>query len=128
MPQAGEKRQVDRKTLLDARGIHKRYGRKIVLEDANVAVRAGEAVALIGENGAGKPTLLRICAGLLAPDAGTVRVDGKVGYCPQDPGVLDLLTAEEHLAYFGTAVGPGRRAAIGEGHRLLAAFRFGAGR
>ncbi len=119
---------MDKKPLLDARGIHKRYGRKSVLEDANVAVRAGEAVALIGENGAGKTTLLRICAGLLAPDAGTVRVDGKVGYCPQDPGVLDLLTAEEHLAYFGTAVGLGRQAAIGEGHRLLTAFGFGAGR
>ncbi len=121
-------RQVDSQPLLEARGVGKRYGRKVVLQDANVAVRGGEAVALIGENGAGKTTLLRICAGLLAPDAGQVAVDGKIGYCPQDPGVLDLLTAEEHLVYFGAAVGLGRQAAIAEGHRLLADFGFHGGR
>ncbi len=121
-------RQVDSQPLLEARGVGKRYGRKVVLQDANVAVRGGEAVALIGENGAGKTTLLRICAGLLAPDAGQVAVDGKVGYCPQDPGVLDLLTAEEHLVYFGAAAGLGRQAAIAEGHRLLEDFGFRGGR
>lgn len=119
---------MDGQPLLQAREISKRYGRKVVLEDADLVVRGGEAVALIGENGAGKTTLLRICAGLLAPDAGRVVVDGSVGYCPQDPGVLDLLTADEHLVYFGTAVGLGRREAIAEGHRLLAAFGYGAGR
>ncbi len=110
--------------LLSAHGIGKRYGRKIVLEGAEVALAAGEAVALVGENGAGKSTLLRICAGLLAPDAGVVTAAGRVGYCPQEPGVLDLLTADEHLVYFGAAVGMGRREALAEGRRLLAEFGF----
>ena len=110
--------------LLAASGIRKRYGAKLVLDDASLELRAGQAVALVGENGAGKTTLLRICAGLLAADAGRVRVAGRIGYCPQDPGVLDLLTAEEHLVYFGAAIGLGRRQALDEGRRLLAAFGF----
>ena len=114
--------------LLEAIDIGKRYGRKVVLENAGVTLRAGEAVALIGENGAGKTTLLRICAGLLAPDTGHVAVGGTVGYCPQEPGVLDLLTAEEHLIYFGTAAGLGRQEALAEGGRLLAEFGFRASR
>ena len=83
--------------LLSARGITKRFGRRTVLERVSLEVAAGEAVALVGENGAGKTTLLRICAGLLRHDGGDVRVAGRIGYCPQEPGLLDLLTASEHL-------------------------------
>jgi ABC-2 type transport system ATP-binding protein len=82
-----------------------------VLDGANVEVLAGEAVALTGENGSGKTTLLRICAGLLTPDGGTVRRSGRLGYCPQEPGVFDHLTVAEHLELFGGAR---------EGSRLLA--------
>ena len=109
-----------REPLLAATGVHKRYGRKLVLADVDLAVRPGEAVALVGENGAGKTTLLRICAGLLTPDAGRVTAAGRIGYCPQEPGVLDLLTADEHLAYFGAALGLSRRPAREEGRRFLA--------
>jgi len=89
--------------LLEASGIRKRYGRHTVLDGASVAVHAGEAVALTGENGSGKSTLLRICAGLLAPDGGVVHRRGRVGYCPQEPGLFDNLTIAEHLALFGGA-------------------------
>src|SRR6266540_2650627 len=91
--------------LLSAAGIVKAFGRRPFLEDASLGVEAGEAVALVGENGAGKTTLLRICAGLLSVDAGEVRVAGRVGYCPQEPGVFELLTAVEHLVLFGRAMG-----------------------
>ena len=77
--------------LLAASGIGKRFGRKLVLEDAALSARSGEAVAIVGENGAGKSTLLRICAGLDRPDRGTVTAQGQIGYCPQDPGLFDLL-------------------------------------
>ena len=113
--------------LLSAGGIHKRYGRKAVLDGVSLDVRAGEAVALVGENDAGKTTLLRICAGLLAPDAGQVTVAGRVGYCPQEPGVLDLLTADEHLVYFGAAIGMTRGDALAAGRRLLGEFGFRVG-
>jgi ABC-type multidrug transport system ATPase subunit len=109
---------------LIANGISKRFGEKTVLEDAGLELSQGEAVALVGENGVGKTTLLRICAGLLSPDSGTVRVAGRIGYCPQDAGVLDLLTADEHMVLFGRGAGLSRHAALREGKRNLDLLAF----
>lgn len=118
---------MDTSQVLVAEGISKRFGKRSVLSDAGVEVRGGEIVALVGENGAGKTTLLRICAGLLPADEGRVSVSGRIGYCPQEPGVLDLLTADEHLMLFGRAVGLSRQAAQAEGRRILAEFGFPVG-
>ncbi|HEX2702644.1 MAG TPA: ABC transporter ATP-binding protein [Solirubrobacteraceae bacterium] len=113
-----------RAPALQALGICKDYGARRVLDDFSLTVAAGEAVAIIGENGAGKSTLMRTCAGLLRPDAGSVSVSGRVGYCPQEPGLFDLLSADEHLEMFAPALGLSREAAISEGHGLLAEFAF----
>ena len=59
--------------LLD---IHKRYGAVAALRGASLTVARGEIHALLGENGAGKSTLMRIAFGLVAPEAGTVRIGG----------------------------------------------------
>ncbi len=112
---------------LHAQHISKRYRRRAVLCGADLHVAAGEAVAIIGENGAGKTTLLRVCAGLLRPDGGAVTSSGRVGYCPQEPGLVDLLTAEEHILLFGAAAGLTRRDARSRGMTLLEAFGFPAG-
>jgi ABC-type multidrug transport system ATPase subunit len=109
---------------LQALGICKDYGNRRVLDSLSLTVAAGEAVAIIGENGAGKSTLMRICAGLITPDAGSVGVSGRVGYCPQEPGLFDLLSADEHLEMFAPALGLSRQQAISEGHGLLAEFAF----
>jgi ABC-2 type transport system ATP-binding protein len=109
---------------LHATSIAKRFGHKLVLDDVSLSVAGGEAIAIVGENGAGKSTLLRICAGLTHPDSGHVSVHGRVGFCPQQPGLFDLLSAEEHLALFAPALGLSRRAAIDEGRALLAEFSF----
>jgi zinc transport system ATP-binding protein len=71
--------------LLQARGITKRFGRRIVLDHVDLSVAGREIVTVIGPNGAGKSTLLRILLGLLPPDAGERHlVPGiKVGYMPQ---------------------------------------------
>lgn len=113
--------------LLAASGICKRFGGKLALTDASLAVQAGQAVAVIGENGAGKSTLLRICAGLVRPDRGEVRVRGRVGYCPQEPGLFDLLNADEHVALFAPALDLPRAVALERGHALLSEFAFPVG-
>jgi ABC-type multidrug transport system ATPase subunit len=111
-------------TELRAAGIRKRFGSTTVLDGANLVVEAGEVVALTGENGAGKTTLLRICAGIIAADAGRVQVGGAIGYCPQIPGVFELLTADDHLVMFGRGAGLGRDEAIQRGRAILAEFDF----
>ena len=59
------------------RGIVKRYGAAVALQDVSLEVAAGEIHALVGENGAGKSTLGKIIAGAVAPDAGEILVDGE---------------------------------------------------
>ena len=123
----GGRRALGGDELLAASGIGKRFGRKLVLEDAALSARSGEAVAIVGENGAGKSTLLRICAGLDRPDRGTVTAQGHIGYCPQDPGLFDLLDADEHLALFAPALGLSRADGVREGRRLLGELGFPVG-
>jgi ABC-2 type transport system ATP-binding protein len=113
--------------LLAASGIAKSFGRKRVLDDAALEARGGEVVAVVGENGAGKSTLLRICAGLEQPDGGTVTTRGRVGYCPQQPGLFELLTADEHLRLFAPALGLEREEGLREGRRLLSELGFPVG-
>ncbi|GAA5184736.1 hypothetical protein GCM10023322_26880 [Rugosimonospora acidiphila] len=86
---------------LRARDIGKRYRRHVVLDGVDLTVHAGQVAAVIGANGCGKSTFLRICAGLISPDSGTVQIDGTVGYCPQDGGTIDFLRPEEHFVLVG---------------------------
>jgi iron complex transport system ATP-binding protein len=62
--------------ILAASGLTLGYGSRSVVEDADLAVAAGERVALVGPNGAGKSTLLRALTGVLTPRSGTVRLCG----------------------------------------------------
>jgi ATPase subunit of ABC transporter with duplicated ATPase domains len=72
--------------VLEVRGLCKAYGDKRVLTDVSLSVTRGERVAVIGPNGLGKSTLLKIVTGKLAPDAGEVRWghETRVGYFAQD--------------------------------------------
>ena len=91
--------------VLEAHGIRKWFGRRHVLASVDLAVPAGDMVAVVGENGSGKSTLLRILAGDLRPDAGGVRTSGRVGYCPQAVVLDDALTVNQHIRYFQAAYG-----------------------
>ena len=64
-------------TLLEAKGIHKRFNALVVLDGVDFSVRAGEAVGVVGPNGAGKTTLLSVLVGAHAPTAGSVRLRGQ---------------------------------------------------
>ena len=89
--------------VLEAQGIRKSFGRHHVLAGVDLAVPAGDMVAVVGENGSGKSTLLRILAGDLRPDAGRVQTSGRVGYCPQAVVLDDALTVDQHIRYFQAA-------------------------
>src|SRR5713226_9471550 len=71
--------------VLNVSGIAKRYGGQVVLDDVTWGVPDGARVGLTGPNGAGKSTILRIIAGELEPDRGTVALPRgtRVGYLPQ---------------------------------------------
>ena len=60
------------------RGINKRFGPVNALEDADLEIRAGSILGLVGQNGAGKSTIIKVLAGILKPDSGTIEIDGKV--------------------------------------------------
>jgi ABC-2 type transport system ATP-binding protein len=105
--------------LLVADGIVKRYKNRTVLDGVNFTLQRGEVVAVVGENGSGKSTFLKICAGVLRPDEGQIVRYGKVGYCPQEPGLLPHLTIDEHLRCFGTGLGLSPTKAIKRGRRHL---------
>src|SRR5258705_1696268 len=100
-------------TVLIARGIRKSFGRRRVLAGLDLEVAAGEMVAVAGENGTGKPTLLRILAGDLRPDAGTVAIGGRPGYCPQTVVLDEALTVDLNVRYFQAAYGIGRTGRAG---------------
>jgi lipopolysaccharide export system ATP-binding protein len=97
--------------VLEAQGLHKRFGARTVVRAVDVAVGEGEVVGLLGPNGAGKTTVFRMLAGLLAPDAGTVRLAGQdvtdlplhrraqrgLGYLPQRPTVFRGLSVVANI-------------------------------
>ena len=110
--------------MLALRGVSKKIGGRWLLRDVDLDLHRGETVALVGENGAGKSTLVRIVAGIDGYDEGEIRVDGRIGYCPQEPGLLDLLSADEHLVFFGRGLGLGRAESNRLGHELFDGLGF----
>jgi len=70
--------------LLEVEGVSKAFGRTKALKGVSLAAQAGEVHAVLGENGAGKSTLMKVLAGVIAPDAGRMRLDGG-SYAPTDP-------------------------------------------
>jgi len=78
--------------IVEIQGVSFSYSEQRVLQDVNLTVHRGDFVAMIGPNGGGKTTLLRLMLGLLKPERGTIRVLGRppaeasrrLGYVPQD--------------------------------------------
>jgi ABC-2 type transport system ATP-binding protein len=90
-------------SVLSANGIRKAFRRHQVLTGVDLDIGAGQLVAVVGENGTGKTTLLRILAGDLRPDAGSVAIRDRPGYCPQAVVLDDALTVDQHVRYFQAA-------------------------
>jgi ABC-2 type transport system ATP-binding protein len=96
---------------LSLTGLTKKFGDKVAVDHLDLSVRAGELYGLLGPNGAGKTTTLRMVAGLLKPDAGSIRIYGIdsladpiaakriVSWQPDEPALYDKLTAWEYLEF-----------------------------
>jgi ABC-type multidrug transport system ATPase subunit len=121
-------------TLLRLDKVRKHRGGRLVLDDIELAVEPKERVVLLGENGSGKSTLIALVVGLLAPDRGTVTLDGvrldrdraaalsRVGYAADRPEFPEHLRVDEWLALVaslrGTKVTPDVRVGLEAIERL----------
>jgi putative ABC transport system ATP-binding protein len=91
--------------ILAGRDLHKSFGLTPALRGANIAVQAGEIVAVMGASGSGKSTLLHCLAGILTPDAGEVHVDGqRIDRLPDRQRVQLRRTAFGFVFQFGQLV------------------------
>ena len=96
---------------LEASGLQKSYGARMVVKDVHLAVAAGEVVGLLGPNGAGKTTTFYMVVGLVRADQGEIRIDGQavqtlpihhrsrlgLSYLPQEASIFRKLTVEENI-------------------------------
>lgn len=106
--------------MVELKGVTKRYESREALNVPELTIARNRVTALIGPSGCGKSTLLRLVLGLIAPDTGTITIDGtlmadntkidirkKIGYVVQDGGLFPHLTAGENVAlmpsYLGTS-------------------------
>ena len=71
--------------MLQVSGLSVEVGGRLTLTDASFTLQPGDKVGLVGRNGAGKTSLLRVLGGEAAPAAGSVVRKGALGYLPQDP-------------------------------------------
>lgn len=101
--------------LLDVRAVSKSYGGRPVVRDVSLSVEAGRVTALLGANGAGKTTLLRIAAGIVRPERGDVRIEGRrvddaaarrrIGLAGHTSFLYGYLTVEENLDLYARLYG-----------------------
>jgi sulfonate transport system ATP-binding protein len=91
--------RVNRSPLaVSVRGLQRRYGTRVVIDALDLDIREGEFVALLGESGCGKTTLLRALAGLDLPDAGQIRAPERPSVVFQEHRLLPWATLWENVA------------------------------
>ncbi|HEY5928507.1 MAG TPA: ABC transporter ATP-binding protein, partial [Kofleriaceae bacterium] len=94
-----------------------KYGKRVAVDNLDIALDGGEIALLLGPNGAGKSTTLSAMAGAVLPSHGTIKVDGedlahaprsaraKVGFADQPPALYEFFTVEEHVGFVAEARG-----------------------
>jgi phospholipid/cholesterol/gamma-HCH transport system ATP-binding protein len=102
-------------TAVVIRGLHKSFGKQIVLNGVNLTVKSGETLAMLGRSGTGKSVLLKLIIGLQKPDSGSILVQGqeissldlqemtdirkKMGFLFQGAALYDSLSVEQNIAF-----------------------------
>lgn len=110
--------------ILKAEGIGKSFGTNSVLRQVSFEMQPGTLCGIVGENGSGKSTLLRIIVGEWAADAGTIHIEGLLGYCPQQALLFPGLTVWENFRYFSSAYGLSAAHLEQSGEALMSHFNF----
>ena len=91
--------------VVTASGVTKRHGGRAVLRGVDLVVRPGEVVGVLGANGTGKSTLLRVLAGVSRPSAGAVRTVPRVGHVPDRFPAQQRMSARAYLRHLGRISG-----------------------
>lgn len=105
--------------MLEIQNVTKSYAKGSVkaVDDISLSVNQGEIVGFLGPNGAGKTTTIRMIMGMLAPDAGHIRIEGhdirqdpiaaksRLGFVPDGPEIYDRLTGLEYLRFMADMYG-----------------------
>ena len=99
------------------RNVTKTFGEKVAVDDVSFSLEPGNFLGLLGRNGAGKSTTLKMVTGLLKPTSGRIRVLGldleadplavkrQIGAMPEDMALLDMLTGPQYLRFVGRMYG-----------------------
>ena len=99
--------------MLEATALRKTFGSLVAVDNVSLRLERGKVLGLLGPNGAGKTTTVSMIAGLVTPDGGEVRIDGRamrgdrdplkarIGLVPQDLALYDELSARQNLRFFG---------------------------
>ncbi|MCV7078497.1 ATP-binding cassette domain-containing protein [Mycobacterium szulgai] len=127
-------KSADSGAAVVVRGIRKRFGNVVALDDVSFEVGRGEVIGLLGPNGAGKTTMVDILSTLTRPDAGTATVGGydvvsesagvrrSIMLTGQQVAVDDMLSGEQNLVVFGRLYGLSKSAARQRAQELLEQF------
>ncbi|MEO6324006.1 MAG: LPS export ABC transporter ATP-binding protein [Thermoanaerobaculia bacterium] len=124
--------------VLEAEGLRKKYRGRTVVDGVSIRVEGGEVVGLLGPNGAGKTTTFSIVVGLVAPEEGSVRLDGDdvtqlpmfrrarrgIGYLPQEASIFRKMTVFQNLLAILETLPLSRAAREEKAHELLDRFKL----
>jgi ABC-2 type transport system ATP-binding protein len=120
--------------IIETKDLVKRYGRVYALVGLNLNVRPGEIYGLLGPNGSGKTTTIKIISAILQPDSGSVRVLGrdptvdpvevksKIGYVPETPALYESLTPRDFFEFVSSVRKLDKQVAIERTSKLVQAF------
>ncbi|QDE38032.1 ABC transporter ATP-binding protein [Luteibacter pinisoli] len=123
--------------LLNVAGVSRRRAGRPAVTDVSFSLNRGEVLGLLGVNGAGKSTTLQMLAGALAPDSGTITLDGRdfvsapgiarqlIGWLPESAPLWPELTVEEHLQAFSALRGASKRDARAAAGHIINRLQLG---
>lgn len=117
--------------IISTKGLYKRYGSQLVLNDVSLNVQKEDIYGFLGQNGAGKTTTIKLLSGLLVPTKGNITIDGMgmnndsrkikkiIGLVPQDSSFYDNRGALSHMIYYGRLKGLTKKDAVEQSNILL---------